>query len=179
MLSGKILEAQRGNQNCMLDLIRTFQQLLHKYAYKLHYEDAFSDLVISLIEVIYKIKIEDFSETGDGALVNYITESINHTYFKLSKRANILSSKEQHVSDLTESQQFYMENAPAPEEEHLSKFKLMLSGCNLTNAEKEVIIKFFFWETSVSQIAKEMKVSRQNVNQIKNRAIKKLRKIYG
>lgn len=52
MLSGKILEAQRGNQNCMLDLIRTFQQLLHKYAYKLHYEDAFSDLVISLIEVI-------------------------------------------------------------------------------------------------------------------------------
>lgn len=66
----------------MLDLIRTFQQLLHKYAYKLHYEDAFSDLVISLIEVIYKIKIEDFSETGDGALVNYITQSINHTYFK-------------------------------------------------------------------------------------------------
>lgn len=131
MLSGKILEAQRGNQNCMLDLIRTFQQLLHKYAYKLHYEDAFSDLVISLIEVIYKIKIEDFSETGDGALVNYITQSINHTYFKLSKRANILSSKEQHVSDLTESQQFYMENAPAPEEEHLSKFKLM----NITNPQ--------------------------------------------
>ena len=97
----------------------------------------------------------------------------------LSIILNILSSKEQHVSDLTESQQFYMENAPAPEEEHLSKFKLMLSGCNLTNAEKEVIIKFFFWETSVSQIAKEMKVSRQNVNQIKNRAIKKLRKIYG
>ena len=95
MLSGKILEAQRGNQNCMLDLIRTFQQLLHKYAYKLHYEDAFSDLVISLIEVIYKIKIEDFSETGDGALV------------------------------------------------------------------------------------KEMKVSRQNVNQNKNRAIKKPRKKYG
>lgn len=56
MLSEKILEAQRGNQNCMLDLIRSFEHLMRKYAYQLHYEDAFSDLVISFIEVIYIIK---------------------------------------------------------------------------------------------------------------------------
>lgn len=178
MLSEKILEAQRGNQNCMLDLIRSFEHLMRKYAYQLHYEDAFSDLVISFIEVIYIIKIEDFAKKGDGALVNYITESIKHTFFKLSKRANIISSKEQCISDLTESQQFYMENAPAPEESHLSQFKLMLSGSHLTKTEEDVIIRFFFWGDSIGEIAKRMKISRQSVNQTKNRAIKKLKKTY-
>lgn len=78
MLSGKILEAQRGNQNCMLDLIRTFQQLLHKYAYKLHYEDAFSDLVISLIETIFYKGIMPSEKVLDLPVdCNTLTGSVN------------------------------------------------------------------------------------------------------
>ena len=178
MLSEKILKAQHGNQNCMLDLIRCFQELLQKYAYELRYEDAFNDLRIALIELIYKIKVEDFVEKGDGALVNYISRSINHTYLKLSKKKNFLHSREQRVSDLNETQQFYIENSAAPEEEYLSKFKSMLSGSHLTKSEEDVIIKLFFWGFSVSETAKEMRISRQSVNQTKNRAIKKLRKTY-
>lgn len=71
-----------------------------------------------------------------------------------------------------------MENAPAPEESHLSQFKLMLSGSHLTKTEEDVIIRFFFWGDSIGEIAKRMKISRQSVNQTKNRAIKKLKKTY-
>lgn len=176
MLSEKILEAQRGNENCMLDLIRSFQQLLKKYAYLLHYEDALNDLLVTFIELIHKINVADFEEKGDGALVNYIAQSINHAYLKLSKKASLRGLKEQCVSDLTESQQFYIVNFPAPEEESLFKFKSMLSGCHLTKAEEDIIIKLFFFGFSVSETAKTMKISRQSVNQTKNRAIKKLRK---
>ncbi len=100
MLSEKIFEAQHGNEDCMLDLIGTFRRTMQKYSYQLHYEDALNDIIVEFISLIYKIKIENFEETGEGALTNYIVQSIKHTYIKLSKKISLSHSREQCISEL-------------------------------------------------------------------------------
>ena len=59
----EILEAQRGNDEKMLQLLRQFQPLLAKNARRLRYEDAFDDLQVKLIEVIKYIKLGQLKNT--------------------------------------------------------------------------------------------------------------------
>lgn len=44
MLKDSIAAAQQKDSNALLALIEKFKPLLKKYAYKLHYEDAYYDL---------------------------------------------------------------------------------------------------------------------------------------
>ena len=44
MLDETIASAQHNNSESLLALIEKFKPLLKKYAYKLHYEDAYYDL---------------------------------------------------------------------------------------------------------------------------------------
>ena len=51
---------------------------------------------------------------------------------------------------------------------------------NISLSEKEykVTVMFYFEQYSIAEIAEEFKISRQAVNQMRCRAINKLRKIY-
>lgn len=49
MLSEAIASAQHNNPDSLLALIEKFKPLLKKYAYKLHYEDAYYDLQLDFI----------------------------------------------------------------------------------------------------------------------------------
>ncbi len=48
----------------------------------------------------------------------------------------------------------------------------------LSQSEYDVIFNHYYLGMSISQIAKEKWISRQAVNQIKNRALKKLRTLF-
>ena len=48
----------------------------------------------------------------------------------------------------------------------------------LTTTEYDVIVKIFFEEWSVIELANEYGISRQSVNQTKQRALKKIRQWY-
>lgn len=52
MLLDEIRNAQDGNQDSMMTIIRRFNPLLKKYGKKLGYEDATDDLTVEFIEQI-------------------------------------------------------------------------------------------------------------------------------
>ena len=56
MLSEAIASAQHNNPDSLLALIEKFKPLLKKYAYKLHYEDAYYDLQLDFIQIVLSIK---------------------------------------------------------------------------------------------------------------------------
>jgi hypothetical protein len=50
-----ILAAKNGSHNSMLELIKIFKPLIKKYAFKMNYEDAENDLILSMIQLIYSM----------------------------------------------------------------------------------------------------------------------------
>ena len=64
-----IKQAKNGDKSCMEKLIATFIPLIKKYSYKLNYEDAENDLIISLLQLIYDMPLSN----NDGQAVNYIS----------------------------------------------------------------------------------------------------------
>ena len=102
MLHNIIRSAQNGNQDAMLLLIEKFSPLLQKYARKLNNEDAESELTLAFIELITAFNLEKMQCSSDGAVVNYISHSIHHSYIKLLKRAIAYKVETVSVDELTD-----------------------------------------------------------------------------
>ena len=85
MLKDTIAAAQRNDEESLLALIEKFKPLLKKYAYKLHYEDSFFDLQLDFIQIVTTLNLEAQTKESEGALVNYICNSVQHAYCKRLK----------------------------------------------------------------------------------------------
>ena len=85
MLLAEIKLAQNGNQDSILMLVSKFSPLLKKYGRKLGYEDATLDLTADFIEFLSNWNLKNFHESGDGAVVNYIVQSLYRIYLKRLK----------------------------------------------------------------------------------------------
>lgn len=50
-----ILKAKSGDRNAMMEIIERFTPIIKKYSYKLNYEDTEQDLILNLIQAVYKM----------------------------------------------------------------------------------------------------------------------------
>ena len=108
MIKELISKAQNGNKECMQQLICMFDPLLQKYARKLQKEDAYEDLVLSFIELVISIKLNNFAGCGDGTFVSYIQVSVGNCYKKILEK--IIKDKSVIcISDLSDEQRFYFD----------------------------------------------------------------------
>lgn len=62
MLYNVVEKAKNGDEGAMMELIRKFDPLLHKYANKLEYEDAYQDYVLYFIELVKSGSLENLKE---------------------------------------------------------------------------------------------------------------------
>lgn len=174
MLIDQIRSAQAGNQDEMLFLIRKFSGLLKKYGRKLRYEDAEYDLTADLIELVRTCQFEKLNNSSDGAIVNFLAQSVYRFYLKrlqvlIEKTPSVIS-----IEDLTPTQKDHLSVQISVENE--MSVSLLISGSQLTQKEIYVLTAIYEKGCFVSKLADFLHVSRQNVNQIKKRDEKKLRK---
>ncbi len=173
MLRDQIKKAQGNDKDAMLKLIEQFVPLLRKYSRKLNYEDSYEEVTLFFIELIKNIRLDRLSCTEDGVLTAYINVSVKHFYDKRIAEA-INLQREVPVSELTEEQAYYAE-ASCAREDKASLF-LEFGTSNLLNRkEQHVIHKIFVEGYTTAEIARLSHKSRQAVNQLKHRALKKLR----
>ena len=78
MIMDAIRSSQRGNQQATLDLVKKFSPELKKYARKLETEDAYYDLQADFLEIILHLDCDRLRITSDGAMVQYLSQSIYH-----------------------------------------------------------------------------------------------------
>lgn len=170
MIIDDIRSSQNGDQQAVLNLINKFSPALKKYARKLETEDAYYDLQVEFLDLILHLDCKKLRETGDGAMVQYLSHSIYHAYVKLLRQ--LIDNKMPSIStdDLTDSilYQNYCTTS-------LKDFTLDIPSTLLTPLEADAFFQISILGYSAAELARKKGVSRQNINQAKKRAILKLR----
>lgn len=169
MLHELIDSAQRGDQQAMEALIIQFHPLLLKYAKRLGSEDDYQDMALSFMNLIQHFKLKALNNQTEGAIVSYISKSMYHQYVTLLKDKIRLDKNETSLETLDfRQQQFASFWIDEPDSD-------LLQSSILTSQERKILYLIYYAGYTSTEIAKTMKSSRQNINQIKNRALKKLK----
>ena len=163
------------NEQALLILLQKFDKLLKKYARLLPVADAYEDLLLFFIELLYYMKTKENILENDARAVSYIEKSVRHRFsYILEKTAKL---REINFSDFSDEQIFLIE------QEHSCCIQDSISDyfplrAKLTALERKIIIEIYTYERTVAEIANDLQISRQAVNQTKLRALKKIRKEY-
>lgn len=173
MLYELICRAQNGDKEAVQELVDRFTPLMKKEAKRLEYEDAYEDIRLFFIELIKSIRLEKIRLKEDGGITSYISVSIINFYNKEAVKSR-RRKKEIVVSALSEEQEYYMENKLSKEDKQNIFMELNMED-KLTPNEYRIIYQLFIEGYSVAEIAGRMNRTRQAVNQLKKRALKKIR----
>lgn len=173
MIDGLIAQSQAGNSDATLMLIEKFNPLLRKYAYKLYYDDAYDDLLVDFVELLHNIKLENVHNLSEGGLVSYICKSIHSSYIKKSTESKKLRNFIPE-SELSEEELYSLAAASAVNDTY---FTYEFPGIEkvLTKPETDIVKMIYLNGYSVCETARKLGTSRQAANQMKNRALKKLK----
>ncbi|MCB8818105.1 RNA polymerase sigma factor [Desulfosporosinus shakirovi] len=169
-----IAQSQTGDSGATLTLLKKFDPLLRKYAYKLYYDDAYNDLLFDFVEFLYYFRLDRMRNISEGTLVSYICTSIHSNYVKrltaLKKRCDFFP-----YSALSDSQLYYAEATSSTTDTY---FELELTGIEnaLTESENSIVKMIYLLGYTVTETAFIHRISRQAVNQTKKRALQKLEK---
>ena len=80
-----VKKARSYDKNSMESLLIKFDPIINSLSRKLGYDCAKIDLIIFFIKMIYSIQLANIFNLSDGALVNYIKESLGREYYRLNK----------------------------------------------------------------------------------------------
>lgn len=165
----------------MLFIIQKFEPQLKHYSRRLHSEDAQSELTLRFIETIHAMNLDSLRSQGDGTIVAYLAQSVRNAYISLLP---FKKTVEPPVSweELTEAQLLGLV-APIREREVLD-FSELLDTCpelldtcpELTKKERKVLTLIYLHGYTSVDIARIVHTTKQNINQVKMRALKKLRR---
>ena len=120
MISTLIYNAKFGDKLAMEQLLHKFHPLLKKYANKLKYEDALSELTLFFIELVHKIPMQMLQSANEGKLVKYIDTGVQNQYYYLLKKL-IFISKEVNSSTISDEQMHFLESSLATTDEITSE----------------------------------------------------------
>lgn len=174
MLFDQIVRAKQGNQEDMENLVVQFMPLLRKYSRKLFWEDALNDMTLAFLEIIHGMKTDVLKSRGDGTIVTYLAQSVRNAYIKLLERYFRQPDTVLSLNEATERDKLEFLSAQAADE--YQSFFSILEGCpDLTEKEKTVLALVYYWGYTAAEIARGLSESKQNINQIKLRGLRKLR----
>ena len=175
-----IVLCQNGDKKAIEYIINRFEILINKYKMsflkEIHFnsydiEDNKQDLIVSLINIVNKIPIDNPQFENEGCLVNYIYKSILNSrkdmYINKNIKRDFIENK--YLSSVVEFEDNYF----VKDIESNIEIEDMLK-C-LTEKEQKVIKYKFLNDKSEVEIAEILDVSRQVVNRMKNNALKKLK----
>lgn len=175
MIIELVKKAQENKEEATLELLQRFEPLLRKYARKLNYEDAYEDITLYFIEKIMAMDLDKMRNSKDEGMVAYINVCITNFYNKRVRKI-ILAQREIALSDLTEEQVYYAEAQLAKED--ATDIFVEFGMNKLLNQKELQIMELIYVEGySTAEIARKINKSRQAVNQLKHRVLKKIEKI--
>ena len=170
-----ILHAANHSEAETLEVIKRFKPLLQKYARLLHIEDAYDELQTEFLKIIYSTHWRELHLQTEGAYVGYIATAVRNMYINLSKANEKL--KEDCFSSFGEEQEFILNATLAADDNH---DRLLFKDLKrlLTKLEFRVVYLACFKGYSCAAIANNLGVSRQHINQVKHRALTKLKQYF-
>lgn len=173
-LEDLIKKAKDYDDIAMLEIIEMFQPVVRKYARMMnHDEDIASELVLALIELVHTIRLDKLDAPNDYVLISYIGRSLYHKYIYLSQKRCAVVNCETSYEDDTELERVSYDPT-APKFSSDIEMRDFLRG-ELTNREQLCIQLIVLQGYTATEVAEKLGITKQAVNQCKNRALKKLR----
>lgn len=166
-----IIKAIDYDEESILYLLKMFNPKISFCARKLDYYGAETDLIIEFIEAIPKLRSCTNPKFSEGEIINYIAKLINNKAIDLFRK-NI---KEIKLNEKIVDFNIDLISITNTDDLILNKIlvKEMLSV--LTNKQREVIESKYLLNNSVDYISSNLKISRQSVHRLEQRALVKLR----
>ena len=149
-------------------ILRGFERLINHYARLLGNSDDTQELNLFFIELLFRIETEKFASDGSNSLSRYIAVSLKNKYIEISRQ-----SCKHKAQTLPFYESFYLTETDLEERFETAEMLEMLS-----QKQRLVIIFKYFYQYSDIEISKLMGISRQAVNNLKNRALETLRLLY-
>ena len=166
----KLLNSIKDNDDtAIVALLDRFNPLLLKYANKLNYDDAYSELKVHFISVIYNFP-DSFNNGTDKEnhkfIVSYINKAIIHKYQALS------IDKCKTSSTTTE---YDLNLIPSNQMDVCQMLDIHNAISNLSDHQRYIITELFMNDKSAETLALELNVSRQAIYKTRRIALATLR----
>lgn len=170
----KIRLAQEGDESVMLELIGMWTPLINKFTRLLNYdEDCRSELILKLISLVKReINLDKINEVNDGAVIQYIRIAMTHFYIALSKAKAKVRDREISYDE------FFVDLLGKDFVESIDTTDNLLAALLrsvLTEREFLCVKLIVLNGWTAKAVSAKLGVSKQAVNQCKNRALKKLK----
>lgn len=158
--------AKNKNKNAIQEFVETFNPIIKKYGKRMG-EDGENELRLFTIELIFKLP----TLNNAGKIVSYVSTSIKNYFYK---KSYINKSVSLYELPLEYNDELYSQS-------HLEFLdeKIILKDLikKLSTLQQYIIHRKFYLGYPESYIANELNVSRQAINNIKKRAITKLKQL--
>ena len=167
----EIVAAKNKNKVSLLNIILKFKPLISKYKFLLNYEDAEQDLILALIEVVYKLPVDKMGKDAEGKIIKYISTSLKTKYILLSKKKQLLNYQIEYSDEI--------ENTGGSNFSERIDAKLFLERAFeiLTPLQKDILVLKYWRDNSDIEISGILGISRQAVNRIKIRSFCKIKSL--
>jgi RNA polymerase sigma factor (sigma-70 family) len=168
LLKEQIKKAKESNdKDALLEIIKRMNPLIKKYIRKLYFmdkEDAAQELILSLIEAIYYIK--DYN--NEAMCITYLKKSIINKYNYLCKKNIREDQFIDYYNDLSEEITYGNEVDEVVFNAFLDEL------LQKTNIHQKQILTYILKDgLSDIEVSSKMGISRQYVNRVTNRTLKK------
>ncbi|TCO70417.1 RNA polymerase sigma factor (sigma-70 family) [Marinisporobacter balticus] len=161
--------AQKENKESTANIFSHFHPTIKKLSKGLHYEEAETDMIILFLELIKNINIENFYDADDKQIASFI-----HKYLR-NRSLDLFRKYELRHTPWIEMNYDILSDENTPDIESTVFISMLLNA--LIPLQRQVILRKFIYGFSDAEIAKQLGVSRQAINRIKNRALDNLKKI--
>ena len=145
-----------------------FEKLIRLYASRLREEDAFQELCVFLVELLYKIDLSGFLSDRSDSVRRYIAVCIRNRYIFISKKQDDYGDKNyilfENKPDLS----------PGPAEIQMLREAVLA----LTLRQREYVIYRYVYNYTDGEIAGFMKISPQAAGRLNKRAVKTLKEYF-
>lgn len=152
MLMDQIIQAKQGSQADMLSLLQQFQPILKKYGRKLWGEDGLEDMTAAFLQVIHDMKPEQIRCRAEGAVVQYLVQSVRHAYERLQRERMRQPAIAFSLNEMEEQ-----DSLPALAKEDSAekqRFSDLVKGCpRLTEKETYVLEQVYYWGYTAAELA--------------------------
>ena len=171
-----VRRAKAEDPGAMLELIDAFAPLIGKYTRMMNYDEDFRcDMILKLIVIVKReMDLDALRDTNNFTILKYIKTALYRHYITLSKRRNNIENHESAceygvVVEMTDQADSYMEG--------------FLDGLYLENVRDVLTAREYYCIESIiikgytaNLVAQKLGVTKQAVNQCKNRALSKIRR---
>lgn len=164
-----ISEYKEGDYSKVIDVIVRFDPLLDKFQRNTNCEDMKRVLILFLIDLLKKISANLDKFENNKFVVSYIQKSLRNKYIIINKRIVEKYNTENVLLDHIASNKY---------EEQFSNIIFNDIIKNLIPKERYVLCKIYIQDLKVSEIARELGVSRQAIYKVHIRALKKLKRSF-